>query len=57
MIDKISAWGENDQRNYDRRTAKGIGEISIEDSFGSFIFQLALDDTTNPFLRSGRGTV
>ena len=42
MKDKISAWGENDQKNYGRRTAKGIGEISIEDSFGSFIFQLAL---------------
>ena len=53
MKDKISAWGENDQKNYGRRTAKGIGEISIEDSFGSFIFQLALDDNNKSFLEIG----
>lgn len=53
MIEQISAWDENDRRSFGRRTAKGIGEISIEDSFGSFIFQLALDRNNKFFLEIG----
>ena len=53
MNNRNTMWGRNDRKNFSLRTMEGIGEISINDSFGSFIFQLTLEYDNKFFLEVG----